>query len=104
MRQPRQTTLRKQYPCIFAYFLLGRQENYFCCNKYELFCTWQELFCTWYEELGLVKDRQLLFPTEPLNDARHLKSFQFFKPIFGVLSHLIWVLQSDLLHILHPQS
>jgi len=42
----------------------------------------------WYEELGLVKDRQLLLPTEPFNDARHL----------------IWVVQSDLLHILHPQS
>ena len=69
-RQPCQNILRKQYPFFWPNFFVTSRKFYF-------FGMWWELFCTWYEELGLVKNRQLLLPAEPLYDARHLKVFNF---------------------------
>ena len=88
MGQPCQTTLfRKLGSCFVSCLILCRQETFsvpgenflYLVASLILYPVWAFLqlvwFCTWYEELGLVKDRQLFLPAEPLNDARHLQVF-----------------------------
>ena len=37
----------------------------------------QENVFTWDQKLGLVENRQLFLPAEPLNDARHLVQLSY---------------------------
>ena len=37
----------------------------------------RKMFLTWDQKLGLVKNRQLFLPAEPLNDARHLVQLSY---------------------------